>query len=136
MSSGVTSAMLSGSTRTIDIGDERQYPHPDLDTSWDDDVKRWPDIRSPDDYPRPSGLLVGAVNRELVNSYGEVEFNVHIGPEGTKMVLDFPKKRIQLQGLALHPELCHPTNSPDTASVQCLKELHLPPKTEALIQIA
>lgn len=110
---------------------------------------------------RPSGLLVRAVNGELVSSCGEIELNVRIGPkvsvettfvvlpgfphevlcglpfcQATKMVLDFPKRMIVLQGhqLTLHLE-DHPTDSPDTVSVHCLEELHLAPKTEALIPV-
>ncbi|KAG0432850.1 hypothetical protein HPB47_020452 [Ixodes persulcatus] len=65
--------------------DERQYPHPDLITSWDDDVKKWPDIRK---------------------------------ESSSKDWLYTPSCAIQ-----------------QTASVQCLEELHLPPKTEALIAV-
>lgn len=111
---------------------------------------------------RPSNVLVRAVNGDVVTSCGEVDLNVQIGPKvsartvfivlpgfphqvlcglpfckATKMVLDFPEKKITLQGhqLPLHHEEEGSADSPDTVKVQCLEELNLPPRTEALIAV-
>lgn len=53
------------------------------------------------------------------------------------MVLDFPEKKITLQGhqLPLHHEEEGSVDSPDTVKVQWLEELNLPPRTEALIAV-
>lgn len=111
---------------------------------------------------RPSNVLVRAVNGDVVTLCGEVDLNVQIGPKvsartvfvvlhgfphqvlcglpfckATEMVLDFPEKKITLQGhqLPLHHEEDDSADSPDTVKVQCLEELNLPPRTEALIAV-